>query len=138
MNITVLQRSVFQQVLADLRVKYAGYRICRVEETWTDSDKNALIEQGVWHGYYERLSVNWEIELSKLSGDYKGPNSFTISISPVFDIVFADIYPNVFYIEVSFHGFPDRPMRPTFYQIDGIEGRIWDIHYYYDAALRDL
>ena len=138
MFITVLQRDVFQQAIKDLKCRYAGYTLARVSEKWSESDNVALIEQGVWHGYYERLSVVWSFELEKLSQDYKGPDRMSVLINPVFDIVFADIYPNVFHIEVGFDGFPDIDSRPTLYTSKDIKGSIWDVHYFYDASLRDL
>ena len=138
MNVTIEQRDILQQILESLRTKYAGYRICSISESWEESIKKALLEQGVWHGYYENASPLWEFELQKVAGDYKGPQKLSVSISPVFDVIFADIYPNVFFIEVGFKDFPERESRPKLYEAAGVAGTIWDVTYFYDAALKDL
>ncbi len=134
----MLQRDVLQQAVEQLREKYAGYKITSVKESWFHSQDDSLLQSGVWHGNYETFSPRWHFELRKLSGDYKGPDRLEIGMTPVFDIVFADIYPNVFFIEVGFHRHPEKEDRPTSFSIDGIEGCIWDIHYFYSVDLRDL
>jgi hypothetical protein len=124
MNVTIEQKDILHQTIESLRSKYAGYRICSIAESWDESCQGSLMEHGVWHGPYDHVGVQWEFELQKVAGDYKGPDRLTLNVSPAFDVVFADIYPKVFVIEVSFTGFPEKESRPALYQVEGLAGQI--------------
>lgn len=138
MNTTIRLSEILEQVVTDLQNRFAGYKIVKLTETRCESFVQELINDGSWLGYYENIGLQWEFDLVKLSQDWQGPNKQKISVNPHFDIIFADIYPNVFHVEVGFHDFPDESQRPTTTQTNGIDGSIWDLYVFYDTRLRDL
>lgn len=138
MNVTVRQTDVLSQVLRKLRERHAGYRVVRVVESFDDEHRRELLDSGSWLGPYDRFSVGWEFELVNEASDNMGPDRLSVSASPVLDVVFADIYPNVFAIEVSWEEWKDPPRQPDLHRTPGIEGATWKLTYFYNASLRDL